>query len=992
MRGSTTFAHTHHHRRQSSTSAAVDPSSSSGSTSYSGHHYPRKDQQSFWWQRDRHATAPPPRKSASAPRSADVKGKARARQDFFDIIALEEEALEQELAILDVQMSRESLATSSAAAGPSKQEATTSKSATPSTSQLSDRFDWRQTASSFRRLHLHDGEASGSVRNRRQASARLLRSLDSRSPELAARVEAYQHRLTYLVELEREFERAEWERLRSRGLDDLVAEGRAMSGVVGYWQGGDSAMKKKAKKPANAAAAAAAAKARTAVFTRQGMEKLGWTRLKEGDKVELQPDEETGLAVADLLPPEATVTTGKKKQDEGSAQRPPQLFATVLSLDPHRMRLLFHPPHSLVDLEACPSWRIDIAPNDAIDVKIDEAIENLAIDTKRLDMSDVQGRFELQGTELVESLVGQTEAMPSSSSIFESDHLIRSWYERYLHPNPLILDGDPSLGLNASQLQAVATMLSSRISLIQGPPGTGKTHTLVSTLKLLKHHFAVPHPILLSAHTNIAVDNLCDAALSAGLDVVRVGPATGRSSGGSRLEECTLEKKMEKHPLWKKLEEVKMLIMGVKRKLARLYDEEHARQVGGTTAGIGEAAPSSSSSSPSESAATLRKTLGRLAQQSFLLSRRIHISILYTADVVCSTLVSSTSSALRCIDFPVVFVDEATQAQEVMTLLPLMKGARHVGLIGDHRQLPPVLRCAEAKEQGGARSLFERLVDEDHEMHQGDEGTRRRARSRMAMLQVQHRMHPELAAFPNEQFYEGKLSSAGHTSEVAAVATKGIMPSSSIRLAFIDHPSPESISRYSAEVSLANQGEVELLAHVIYDVLASNKGTITGESIGVITPYLAQSRLISRTLLRPDDNANGEMGMGSSLRLALEKRLHEAGVSSPSAELAKIEVNTVDGFQGREKDVIIFSAVRSRGANTDPAIVPRVGFLADERRLNVALTRAKRACVVLGNWQTWRGSQTVLSGFAEHVMERGVVVEGEGVRERIGLGGGKASL
>ena len=114
----------------------------------------------------------------------------------------------------------------------------------------------------------------------------------------------------------------------------------------------------------------------------------------------------------------------------------------------------------------------------------------------------------------------------NADGLFANDQRIRSWYERYARDDPIRMDGDPDLGLNPSQLQAVAMMLKERVSLVQGPPGTGKTRTLVQTVSLLKRHFQVPHPILLAAHTNVAVDNLAEGCVKVGLRVVRAGSST----------------------------------------------------------------------------------------------------------------------------------------------------------------------------------------------------------------------------------------------------------------------------------------------------------------------------------------------------------------------------------------------------------------------------------------------------------------------------------
>lgn len=1014
--------------------------------------------------------------------SVDAKGKGKATDsallyDPFQVIASDElmTSADADLAFLSVAATLSALpGESPTLARPDEQPlATTSRTTSANTapSDLTDRFDWRLTARTFRERHLDEFEprqpgSEGTARKpmRRAPSASVLRAIDARSCVLKDRVEAYQKHLAFLVGLEREYERTEWERLRSRSLEDLVAEGWAMDGLVGYWQGGSGS---RSSKRSSSSAAAAAVRTRTAVLTRTGMQKLGWTRFKEGDKVELTPSGTTGLSLDNLLPTAEKLLSSLPKRgadrkqqaqdsvDTGEAKTDgPRLLATVLSSDGYRLRLLFQPPHSAVDLEGCPSWRLDAAPNDAIDIKIDETIERLSLDASSLSRIDRDGKWELMGTELIESILPHTSehvSTPSKDvapSIFEQDAHIRSWYERYIRPNPLRLDGDPDLGLNDSQLRAVATMLSNRLSLIQGPPGTGKTHTLVSTLKLLKHHFAVPHPILLSAHTNVAVDNLVEAAAGAGLNVVRVGTSTAMTSSGGKngeakahdnnearkktMDQYSLERKMEKHPLYPKLEESRLSMALLKRKIAKIYEDElrsslkqhadkqEAEDINNLASQPRESSDLGARTIPplvAQQLAPLRKSLGRCAQQCYMLSRRIHASILYEADVVCSTLLSSSSAALKCIDFPLVFIDECTQAQEVFSLVPMMKGAKQVGLIGDHKQLPPVLKSSQGKKQGGAKSLFERLVEEDGwvDTVEGGVSTPYPRRTQMQMLQVQHRMHPDLAAFPNKQFYDGRLQSAASTAAIVPLRSS-LLEATESRLIFIDHNGCESVQRSSfgdSAVSLQNEEEMLLLCHVLVDILTSNRASsgaeaVGGAQIGIITPYLAQSRLMSR-VLRPVTDADAQR----PVRRAMERKLMEAGVSS--AELDKIEVNTVDGFQGREKDVIVFSAVRCQrprlrheeaGEQPDAHFkTHNVGFLADERRLNVALTRAKRATFVLGNLDTWinaRGqsastsssnsveadakASTALSNFADHVQNCGWVLDGAEVRQRVDLG------
>ena len=142
-------------------------------------------------------------------------------------------------------------------------------------------------------------------------------------------------------------------------------------------------------------------------------------------------------------------------------------------------------------------------------------------------------------------LLGTAPPPGREHGLFAEDLRIRSWYERHARPAALRVEGDPELGLNASQTRAVATMLKERVSLVQGPPGTGKTRTLVQTVRLLKQHFQVPHPVLLAAHTNVAVDNLAEGCMRAGLRVVRAGST---AAVRNTIGDVTLEARIAQHP------------------------------------------------------------------------------------------------------------------------------------------------------------------------------------------------------------------------------------------------------------------------------------------------------------------------------------------------------------------------------------------------------------------------------------------------------------
>ncbi|ACL67688.1 superfamily I DNA and RNA helicase [Anaeromyxobacter dehalogenans 2CP-1] len=270
------------------------------------------------------------------------------------------------------------------------------------------------------------------------------------------------------------------------------------------------------------------------------------------------------------------------------------------------------------------------------------------------------------------------------------------------------------------------------------------------------------------------------------------------------------------------------------------------------------------------------------------LEARAEAEVLERAQVVLATLTSLDAPALAGRRFALAVVDEATQAVEPAAYLALLRADRAV-LAGDHLQLPPTVLSAAAQAGGLGVSLFERLV----EAH-GD-----RAR---VMLAEQHRMNARIMAFPSEALYGGALrahpAAAGRAIDDAPlelVDTSG---------RGFEEETPEGSD------SKQNTGEAELAAAEVRRLLAAG---LAPADVAVISPYDGQVQRL-RQLLADEV---------------------EAG----------LEVDTVDGFQGREKEAVVVSLVRSNEAG-------EVGFLADVRRMNVALTRARAKLVVVGDGST----------------------------------------
>ncbi len=273
------------------------------------------------------------------------------------------------------------------------------------------------------------------------------------------------------------------------------------------------------------------------------------------------------------------------------------------------------------------------------------------------------------------------------------------------------------------------------------------------------------------------------------------------------------------------------------------------------------------------------------------------MKVLKNAQVVCCTCIGSGGDILDNMTFERVMVDEATQATEPAVLVPLTRGCRQLVLVGDHCQLPPTVLSTRAEEEGLGVPLFSRMVA---------------CGVPPFMLDTQYRMHPSISMFPSDLFYGGKLNDGVSPPERRPL--QGFpWPREEFPVAFIPVDDGEEIDD---GVSKLNEKEAAAACDAVVALL--NGGQCTVSDIAVVTPYAAQVRLIRR-----------------GLRELLPK--------GPPF----VEVSSTDGFQGREKEAVIFSAVRSNSYGA-------VGFVSDWRRINVSFTRARRGLIVIGNPETLR--------------------------------------
>ncbi len=288
--------------------------------------------------------------------------------------------------------------------------------------------------------------------------------------------------------------------------------------------------------------------------------------------------------------------------------------------------------------------------------------------------------------------------------------------------------------------------------------------------------------------------------------------------------------------------------------------------------------------------------------------------LLQDAQVICSTPALSNSGLLQNMNFEVLFFDEAGQATDSLIWIPLLKSKKII-MAGDHKQLGPTIKSEEARKARAETSLFESL------MIKGASST---------LLDVQYRMNEKIMNFSNNKFYKGKLKSH------ITVKEHTLNANDQSPFCFIDTAG----AGYNEEnddksTSIKNKEEAIYLINYLKKLVESTKENF---SIGIISPYLAQ--------------------MNELKQLVKENSIEN------------VQVSTVDGFQGQEKDLILISCVRSNS-------IGEIGFLRDYKRMNVALTRARKKLVVIGDSATLGSDKFYIDmmGYAESVGGYGTIWE-----------------
>ncbi|EED19166.1 DNA helicase, putative [Talaromyces stipitatus ATCC 10500] len=457
---------------------------------------------------------------------------------------------------------------------------------------------------------------------------------------------------------------------------------------------------------------------------------------------------------------------------------------------------------------------------------------------------------------------------------------------------------DPTL--NHSQKEAIRFALASKeIALIHGPPGTGKTHTLIELiLQMIRRNMR----ILVCGPSNVSVDNIVERLAPHRVPIVRVGhPA--------RLLSSVLDHSLE---VLTQTSEAAEIVRDVRKEI----DEKQA------------------SIRKTRNGRERREIYGDLKElrKEFRERESKCVEDLVTGSkVVLATLHGAGGHRLKNQKFDVVIIDEASQALEAQCWIPLLTASRAV-LAGDHLQLPPTIKSSniDSSKKTSKTKVKEAEKSSSLDSLQGvslgqtmfDRLLALHGPSIKRMLTTQYRMHEKIMQFPSNEMYEGKLIAADSVKDrLLKDLPYGVEDTDDTKepLVFIDTQGgdfPEKAEDEDATIKgglLSESKSNEMEARVaIRHVEGLIDAGVRPEDIAVITPYNAQVALIAQCLRE---------------------------------KYPGIEIGSVDGFQGREKEAIVVSLVRSNEKH-------EVGFLGEKRRLNVAMTRPKRHLCVCGDSET----------------------------------------
>ena len=458
---------------------------------------------------------------------------------------------------------------------------------------------------------------------------------------------------------------------------------------------------------------------------------------------------------------------------------------------------------------------------------------------------------------------------------------------------------------NGPQKKAAITALKQKYTFIQGPPGTGKTTVLAALVYSLAKVKDLT-PILVVGHSNITADFACIKIAQTNLNV-------------GRTYSLTLEDLIS-GPLPQNGDTQSLVLNSVPNPTIDAVDDDGQDEylIPGfnphkysTYKKAVQAFYKENQRFPLISTQNDRKRLYQIENE-----------IIQQHDVICATASTVGSARMRC-TFKAIVFDEAAQLVDPDLLISITKNAERVILVGDHQQLSPVLLSRMCVYGGYGTTLPVRLMLSGVKPN---------------MLLVQYRMHPSIAEFSNKTFYFNKLKNGVSEKDRDSSQARIPWPNPNAPLLFWNIKSEEELSKDSK--SYINRYEAECISQIV-DHMKENG--VNATNIGIITPYSAQQYYLI-------DN------------------LHRICNKAQATYINNIEISSVDAYQGREKDFIILSCVRSNDSCD-------IGFLQDEKRLNVSITRAKYGLFVLGNAKTFSKNE-LWCNFIQSFIDKQAFVEG----------------
>ncbi len=442
--------------------------------------------------------------------------------------------------------------------------------------------------------------------------------------------------------------------------------------------------------------------------------------------------------------------------------------------------------------------------------------------------------------------------------------------------------------LNASQLAAVHHVMAAQDVAIIHGPPG--TGKTTTLVQAILETVRRERRVLVCAPSNTAVDLLTEKLAMRGVNVIRMG---NPSRVSDLLLQHTLDARVMAHPSYAKMHAM------------RQTAEQHRNTA------KDRASARSFSFDERQHRRQLLEEARTLVQTANELERFITSDVLETVQVITSTLVGASNRNIKHLIFDTVFIDEAAQALEPGCWIPIARGERVV-LAGDHHQLPPTVKSDKAAREGLRETLFEKCI--------------KRQPATARMLNVQYRMHAQIMAFSSQQFYGGQLE-AHPSVKRAGLAAYDARFAPDLPVEFIDTAGLGFLEVALHESrSTANPEEADLLLKRLTQLLQGlEPHDPAGHApkpltIGVIAPYRAQINYLKDAV--EDNDVLGGLLQGHTL-----------------------SVGTVDSFQGQERDIIAISLTRSNPHGD-------IGFLADIRRMNVGMTRARRKLLLVGDAST----------------------------------------